>query len=168
MGEHRIGVARGRPHVPLKDHPFKMVLACIDAMTVGWGISRQRATLLATSVFFAEGVEPIAAADLPEKLRRVYDEHGGFGMAYTMPAAGDPDGKNIKEKMQSVDTLSKMDKRYSTGTDLEYRTALSTLVYLVMFHRGRADERHTMIDALMHRLNDPDPQIHELAGQLLE
>jgi hypothetical protein len=169
MCAHRLKPAPAhRPPVPPKNHPFKLVLAYADAMMTAWGISRQKATLLATALFFAEGVEPIDPADLQKKMRRVFDENGGFAMVYTLPASGTPDGKNIKEKMQAVDTLNKMDKRYSKGDDLEYRTALSTLVYLAMFVQGRVDERHVMINALLHALNDSDPQVQKLGALLLK
>jgi hypothetical protein len=73
-------------------------------------------------------------------------------MAYTLPASGNPETRKAKECMQSIDTLNKMDARYSKGADLGYRTALSTLVYLTMFVRGRE------VDALLHQLM---PQTHE-------
>lgn len=167
MTTPRTRLPRGRPHIPLKDHPFKVVMISIDLLEVH-GMRRQKATLLMAAVWFAKDRQPITVADLPKKLRQVFEQHGGFGMNYTMPSSGNPKASSVKERQQAIDTLNKMDKRYSKGADLRYRKALSNLVYLSMFASGGEDDRRKMVNQLLRQLDDPDPEIAELAGLVLK
>jgi hypothetical protein len=166
MGEHRIKLARGRPSIPLKDHPFKLPLVCVDLLFAA-GMSRQQATLLITAIFFAEGVEPVAPADLAAKMRRAFEQNGGLPLGYTIPASGNPETRKVKECMQPVDTLNKLDKRYAWGADRQYRDALAKLVLLAVFVEGDKEERRKMVETLKRQLDDPDPQIQGLV-ELLE
>jgi hypothetical protein len=116
MTAPRARLSRGKPRVPLRDHPFRLLLACIDVLHAAGNIPRQKATLLMTTLFFAESAEPIPPADLPEKLRRAFEQYGGTPMSYTMPASHTRTADNIKPRQQRIDTLNKLDKRYASGT----------------------------------------------------
>jgi hypothetical protein len=151
--------------VPLCEHPFKLVLALADAFRAR-GMTAQKAFLFATSVCFAEKAELIPIADLSKKMRRVFEQQGGIAVAYDLPASGNPNSMKTKERMQAVDTLAKMDRRYRKGADLAYRTELATLMSLVMFETGGPEMRKQIIDAIVARLESfsgSDPQTRELA-----
>jgi hypothetical protein len=154
-----------RPPIPLWEHPFRYVLALADAFRAR-GMTAQKAYLIATSVFFAENAELIPIADLSKKMQRVFEQQGGIPVAYDLPASGNPNTRKIKECAQAVDTLAKMDKRYSKGADLAYRTELGVLMQLVMLETGGPEMRKQMIDIMVARLEsfgDHDPQTKELA-----
>jgi hypothetical protein len=170
MTRKATGRPNGRPRglVPLRQHPFAIVLAVADAMHFEWGITHQKALTLASAIFFYKSAEPILPEDLPAKLRRVFDEHrGDIAMAFNLPASGNPLTRNPKECLQSVDTLQKMARRYKSGADLAYRTDLAALVKLVMFQQGGEDMRRQMIEVILRRLDSPDPQINRLAEMAL-
>jgi hypothetical protein len=158
------GKPNHRPSIPLREHPFKIVLAIADALRAR-GVTAQKAFLFVTSVCFAEKAELIPIADLSKKMRRVFEQQGGIPVAYDLPASGNPASMKIKERMQAVDTLAKMDRRYRKGDDLIYRTELATLMSFVMFETGGPEMRKAMIDAIVAKLEmgGPDPQARELA-----
>jgi hypothetical protein len=159
------GRSRGQPSIPLREHPFKIVLAIADALRER-GMTAQKAFLFVTSVCFAEKAELIPIADLSKKMRRIFEQQGGIPVAYDLPASGNPNSTKIKENKQAVDTLAKMDRRYRKGADLAYRTELATLMSFVMFETGGPEMRKRMIDAIVAKLESfggPDPQARELA-----
>jgi hypothetical protein len=168
MARKATGRPNGRPPLPLRMHPFAIVLAVADAMHFEWGITHQKALTLASAIFFYKSAEPILPEDLPAKLCRLFDEHrGDIAMAFDLPASGNPASRNPKECLQSVDTLQKMARRYKSGADLDYRVNLASLVKLLMFRQGGEDMRRQMVEVLLRRLDSPDPQIKRLAEMAL-
>lgn len=153
----------GRPRIALRDHPFKLVLAFADAMQAA-GFSAQKARLLASTLFFAESAEPLLPENFSQRLRRAFEQEGGLAVTYKLPASGNPTSKKIKEQAQAVDTLGKMAQRYIQAKDLRYRVDLAALMTLAVFARGGPEIRDQMIDALVVRLADSDPDVKRLAA----
>jgi hypothetical protein len=132
-------------------------------------MTTQKAHLFATSIFFAEKAELIPVADLSKKMRRVFEQQGGIPVAYDLPASGNPDSMKIKERMQAVDTLAKMDRRYRKGINAAYRLEMEMLMTLVAFETGGSEMRERMINALIAKLTSfsgTDPQVKELTDLL--
>jgi hypothetical protein len=156
MTTPRTGQPEGRPKGSLRDHPYRFALAFSDAIQESLGITAQKSYLLAAAVFLSDGAEPRSPSDpsLSRKLRTALEKFGGNVVSYELPASGNKESKSIKERIQSIDTLSKMANRIAIGDDLDYRAQLALLFKLILFTKSGSEMRSAIIRVLSIQMGE--------------
>jgi hypothetical protein len=134
-----------------------------------WGGTNQKAYLLANIFMTATDVEPVPFHKMSEKMQAIYDRTGGEVRSFTLPNKvwSKSESTQLKERMQPIDSLCKMSKRYSSEVDLNYRRSLALLIHMSICCGDKVRRRQTL-DVLAQQLDaSNDPMLGPVVERLL-